>query len=820
MAPFVVPLRSPAATLATAGGKAKSLSQLARAGFPVPAGFVVTTAAYRAFVRETNLQPRILRLAKGDPQADVEEVSAEIRGLFDGGGIPSNVASEIREAHSALCRDPDLAIPLAVRSSATAEDLPGASFAGQQETYLNVRGEQDLLRAVKRCWSSLWTPRALAYRRRQGIDPDAVSLAVVVQLLASASAAGVLFTANPLTGARDEVVIDAAWGLGEAVVSGLVTPDHIVVDKATSLVKQIIVAEKTVLTVPTSSGTEQRAVEADKRSAEVLDIAQVAQLVRLGSSIEAHYSEPQDIEWCLAGDQFWIVQSRPITTLPPEPIIWQSPVPSAKWLKDLQAGEWVTEPVSPLGATTTFDTMIAARQRRMPLQRSPWYAVINGWLYMRADFRLLWLATAPIGLAVNLAKGTLNGHRRMRRRWPDRLRMLAMLEKSNLAKLSDEGLRAHTDRLLAALGWWWWEVTWYTAAAQLGEQVIRKLKVADLPDPAVLFRGNDSLLLEAERALRHAADTGHVDAYLTRFGHFVESADPIHPTLRESPELLTEYLAVAGHSDTGPDERLIRSRRERAAAETLVHAVRGPRGFLVRRMLSIGQSCAAHVDDAVFHLQRVLALIRAAFLEAGLRLSGAEAVERAEDVFYLERDEVWSPGPDLASHVAERRQLREHQKRLAPPPFIPPPADPSWNSDRQWRLWSSLAGPAALKRGAQDRNGRRVLVGAPGSPGRAHGIARLIARPDEFHRLQPGDVLVTHATTPIWTPLFNIAAAAVTEVGGPFSHAAIVAREFGIPLVNGAVDATREIADGTAIVVDGSAGIVELTSTTAPAPGR
>jgi pyruvate,water dikinase len=500
--------------------------------------------------------------------------------------------------------------------------------------------------------------------------------------MVSASVAGVLFTANPLTGARDEVVIDAAWGLGEAVVSGLVTPDHIVVDKATGLVKQTAVAEKTVLTLPTSSGTEQRAVEADKRIAQVLDAAQVAQLVRLGSSIEAHYREPQDIEWCLAGHQFWIVQSRPITTLPPEPIIWQSPVPDAKWLKDLQAGEWVTEPVSPLGATTTFDTMIAARQRRMPLQRSPWYAVINGWLYMRADFRLLWLATAPIGLVVNLAKGTLNGHRRMRRRWPDRLTRLALLEKSNLAKLSDEELRAHTDRLLAALSWWWWEVTWYTAAAQLGEQVIRKLKVADLADPAVLFRGNDSLLLEAERALRHAANTGQVDAYLAQFGHFVESADPIHPTLRESPELLTQYLAVAHHSHIGPDERLIRSRRERAAAETLVRAVRGPRGYLVRRMLGIGQSCAAHVDDAVFHLQRVLALVRVAFLEAGRRLSGAGAVERAEDVFYLERGEVWSaPEPDRAFRITRRRQLRERHKRLAPPPFIPPPDDPSWTND-------------------------------------------------------------------------------------------------------------------------------------------
>lgn len=825
MAPLILLLGSSAATLAIVGGKGENLSRLTRAGFPVPPGFVVSTAAYRAFLRANDLQPRIVALAKKESEADVGEVSAAIRRLFEGGSIPSRLANEIRRAYSALCPDGEAPIPLAVRSSATAEDLPGASFAGQQETYLNVRGEQDLLRAVKRCWSSLWTPRALAYRSRQGIDPGAVSLAVVVQVMVPASAAGVLFTANPLTGARDEIVIDAAWGLGEAIVSGLVTGDHIIADKAAGSVRQMVVADKAVLTAPTSGGTGERAVAADKRSAQVLDAAQVAQLVRLGTGIEAHYHGPQDIEWCLAGDQFWIVQSRAITTLPPEPVRWDSPVPGAKWLKDLQAGEWATEPVSPLGATTTFDTMIAARQRRMPLQRPPWHAVINGWLYVRADFRLLWLATAPIGLAVNLAKGTLNGHRRMRRTWPGRLAMLASLEKTGLTTLPDDELRAHADRLLAALGWWWWEVTWYTAGAQLSEQVIRKLKVADLADPAVLFRGNDSLLLDAERAMRHAADTGQADAYLARFGHFVESADPVHPTLRESPDLLTQYLAVARYSDIGPDERLIRSHRERAAAETLVRAVPGPRGFVERRMLSIGQSCAAHADDAVFHLQRVLALVRAVFLEAGRRLSRAGVVERAEDVFYLERGEVWSPEPDQTSRVAQRRLLRDRQKRLAPPPFIPPLSHPSWDSDRQWKLWSSLAGATTLRRGAQDRNGRRVLVGTPGSPGRARGTARLIMRPDDFHRFQPGDVLVAHATTPIWTPLFNIAAAAVTEVGGPFSHAAIVAREFGIPLVNGAVDATSDIADGTFIVVDGSTGIVELPSTTTrpeppPVPNR
>ena len=160
--------------------------------------------------------------------------------------------------------------------------------------------------------------------------------------------------------------------------------------------------------------------------------------------------------------------------------------------------------------------------------------------------------------------------------------------------------------------------------------------------------------------------------------------------------------------------------------------------------------------------------------------------------------------------MVQRRLLREQQKRLAPPAFIPPLSDPAWGSDPQWKMFSSALGAVVLQRGVQEHNGRRILVGTPGSPGRARGTARVITGPDDFPRFHLGDVLVAHATTPIWTPLFNIASAAVTEVGGPFSHAAIVAREFGIPLVNGALDATQAIADGTPIVVEGSAGIVEL----------
>jgi pyruvate,water dikinase len=211
----------------------------------------------------------------------------------------------------------------------------------------------------------------------------------------------------------------------------------------------------------------------------------------------------------------------------------------------------------------------------------------------------------------------------MQRLWPPQLTALDDLEKTELKKFSEDGLHSHVDRLLEILGWWWWEVTWYAAAALIGEQIIPKLNV-----PAVLFRGNDSLLLEAERALRQAAHTGEIKTYLAMFGHFVESGDPIHLTLRESPDLLAQHLAAARRSEISPDERLQRIRRERTEAERLVHSLPGTRGFLARWILKLSQGHAAHTDDAVFHFQRVLSLIRATFLEVGRRLTSAGVIEQ------------------------------------------------------------------------------------------------------------------------------------------------------------------------------------------------
>ncbi|MDY7041611.1 MAG: PEP/pyruvate-binding domain-containing protein, partial [Chloroflexota bacterium] len=262
---YTITLDDPRATLAIAGGKGASLARLVAAGLPVPGGFHVTTEAYWQFVDENDLQPRIvaaLETADPDQPATLEAASHTIRELFSQAEMPPAIAGAVAQAYAELAgQNPTVA----VRSSATAEDLPDASFAGQQETYLNVKGADDVLEAVKRCWASLWTARAIGYRQRQDIDQGTVSLAVVVQLLVPAEAAGIMFTANPVSGMRDQAMISAAWGLGEAVVGGLVTPDSITVDKATGEVLARETADKQVMTVRVDKGTEERPVPPELR---------------------------------------------------------------------------------------------------------------------------------------------------------------------------------------------------------------------------------------------------------------------------------------------------------------------------------------------------------------------------------------------------------------------------------------------------------------------------------------------------------------------------------------------------------------------------
>src|SRR5688572_29111171 len=304
--------------VAVVGGKGANLGELSRIeGLRVPAGFCVTTDAFQRIMAEApSIDDRLDRLSrlKPDDREAIRALSAEIRRTLEGVAIPDDLAAAITRPLGRLGEDS----AYAVRSSATAEDLPTASFAGQQDTYLNVVGPVATLHHVRRCWASLFTERAVTYRLRNGFDHRKVHMAVVVQQMVFPQSSGILFTADPVTGDRKVATVEASFGLGEALVSGLVTADAYKV-RGGGVITKAIATKQLAINASPSGGTQEQAIEPERQAQPAVTDAQVVRLVQLGRRIEAHFGRPQDIEWCLVDDDFQIVQSRPITTLFPVP---------------------------------------------------------------------------------------------------------------------------------------------------------------------------------------------------------------------------------------------------------------------------------------------------------------------------------------------------------------------------------------------------------------------------------------------------------------------------------------------------------------------
>lgn len=309
-------------SLGVAGGKAMNLGELTRASFPVPAGFCVTTRAYAQAARGSGIEvilEAITKAPKDELVGDrLSDLAGRARAAILNAPVPAEIEGEVIAAYRAL--GGGLSPEVAVRSSATAEDLPGASFAGQQDTYLNVVGEGALIEALRRCWASLWTDRAVAYRTNNRIDHRGVELAVVVQRMVKASVAGVLFTANPVTGRRREAVIDASPGLGEAVVSGAVNPDHFEVQTETGEILVRRLGDKRLVIEAAPGGGTRRVTREDASAHFCVTDDEAREIARLGARVEAHYGAPQDIEWAIDEERsLRLLQARPITTLYPLP---------------------------------------------------------------------------------------------------------------------------------------------------------------------------------------------------------------------------------------------------------------------------------------------------------------------------------------------------------------------------------------------------------------------------------------------------------------------------------------------------------------------
>jgi pyruvate,water dikinase len=303
------------------GGKGANLARLTQLGIPVPPGFCISMLGYQHFIVDTGLARALDRLLTGLDTSDLQQLSAkatDFQQLFLTTNLPSSIAEESIAAYQVLGIRTGVAEPqVAVRSSGTAEDMASASFAGQHDSYMNVRGKDNLADHLKRCWASLWNSHAIYYRHTNHIDHQQVSMAVVVQQMVHAASAGVMFTANPVTGDKSEIIINATWGLGESVVSGMVEPDTIILDKRSTAIKTQTIGLKESMIQPVQGfGTEVLEVPSYLRQQAVLNTEEVSELVRLALKIEEWYGAPQDIEWASDANGFFILQSRPVTGLP------------------------------------------------------------------------------------------------------------------------------------------------------------------------------------------------------------------------------------------------------------------------------------------------------------------------------------------------------------------------------------------------------------------------------------------------------------------------------------------------------------------------
>ncbi|MEV4369587.1 PEP/pyruvate-binding domain-containing protein [Nonomuraea sp. NPDC049637] len=820
----VIPLDDEAAAdLGTAGGKGASLARLARAGLPVPGGFVVTTQAYRSFVA-----------AFGDEIASSGGPGA----LFAAHEIPAGLAEEIRAAHAALGDD----VAVAVRSSATAEDLPELSFAGQQDTFLNVRAD-GLLEAVRRCWASLWNPRAVAYRERNGVPHDDVALAVVVQELVDADAAGIMFTADPVTGARDEIVVNASWGLGEAVVGGQVTPDTITLSGGR--VTGSRVADKTVMTVRTASGTGEEPVPEDLRRAPVLDPAQAVELAALGERIQALYGMPMDVEWARRDGTFAILQARPITGLKPQVEEWNDSLKGDYLWTAGNLGEAIPDVMTP--ATWSF-VQIFIREA-MSASALPGFDLvgnIGGRFYM--NLSVVHSIAAALGMrsrlgAVEQVFGRLPAglevppvrlarweivrrvlpmavtlQRRVRRNIKDlpaflaasrqrceelRERVAATSSGAELADLWTSAIEPHlvtSSRMLEAAG--------RQGGATLVWTRDRLRRLMGEADAEAMLTGvnADGELASLGPVLglgRLARGEISREEFALAYGHRgPHEFEVSRPRPGEDPAWIDAQLAGLRDLRAGTEALLARQEKARAEAWARFAARYPGKEARMRARVRRWNAVVRDRESARSENIRAFWVLRAFVVRAG------ELTGHGDDLFHLYLEEILDVLRGDASALARvpvRRATHERYAALPPyPTVIVGRFDPV--------RWAADPGRRA---DVYDARGFDVPVsdtvtGFPDAPGVVEGVVRVIAGPEDGDRLGPGEILVTTLTNVGWTPMFPRAAAVVTDMGAPLSHASIVARELGIPAVVGTGNATMRLRDGDRVRVDGERGTVEL----------
>jgi pyruvate,water dikinase len=846
--------------VAVVGGKGANLGSLSRIdGVRVPAGFCVTTDAFRRIVAEApsidEQLDRLSRLDRDDRDA-VRTLSAGIRRTIEGTTVPGDLAAAVT---GALARFGDRAA-YAVRSSATAEDLPTASFAGQQDTYLNVVGPDAILRHISRCWASLFTERAVTYRRRNGIDHRAVRMAVVVQQMVFPQAAGILFTADPVTGNRKVASVEAGFGLGEAMVSGLVNADVFTVRDGEVRTKAVGTKELAIHASP-GGGTREVAIEPERQAQPALTDAQVVRLAQLGRRIEAHFDHPQDIEWCLVDDDFRIVQSRPITTLFPIPesgdrenhvyvsvghqqmmtdpmkplglSFWQmtTPAPMAE-----AGGRLFVDVTQRLASPASRTGLLEALGRSDPLIGDALRTLLDrdGFIRPLPDEGSpgpLFGAPTPIETDPAIVTELIGdseasiaaAEREIRTKSGEALLDFILADIQELRRILFDP-QSHRVFMSAMEAAWWLNdqlQAWLgekNAADTLTQSVphnvtsemgLALLDVADVirPHPEVvafLEHVEDEGFLDGLAELpggREARDA--VEKWLETYGmRGVGEIDITRPRWSERPSTLVPViLGNIKNFEPGAGARRFEQGRQEAWAkeQELLERVRA---------LPDGERKADEVKRMIDRVRTFIGyreypkygMVSRYFVYKRALLGEAERLVRAH-LLREEEDIFYLTFAELhdvvrTNHVDDQLIGRRKDAFRSYRALTPPRV---------------LTSDGEVVAGAYRRDDvpTGALVGLPVSAGVVEGRARVVLDMAQAD-LEAGDILVTAYTDPSWTPLFVAISGLVTEVGGLMTHGAVIAREYGLPAVVSVVDATRLIPDGQRIRVHGTDGYVEL----------
>jgi rifampicin phosphotransferase len=825
---------------AVVGGKGAHLGELSRIeGIRVPPGFCVTTNAFRQVMAEApsidDLLDRLSRLDPGDREA-IRDLSTEIRRTLEGVAIPGDVAAAITRALARLGEH----AAYAVRSSATAEDLPTASFAGQHDTFLNIVGPAAILQHVSRACASLFTERAVTYRLRNGFDHRKVQMAVVVQRMVFPHAAGVLFTADPVTSNRKVALVEAGFGLGEALVSGEVNPDAYKVRDGDVVARAV--------------ATEQPA----------LTDAQVVQLVQLGRRIEAHFGRPQDIEWCLADDGFQVVQSRPITTLFPIPAAGDG---ENHVYVSVGHQQMMTDPMKPLGISLwrlTSPALMREAGGRLFVEVTPRLASLSSrasvvealgrsdpligdalqTILDRGDFIPTLPDDGPTGPSagggpapietdpaivtelIGRTQASIAAVRRdIRARSGPALLDFILADIQELKRILFDP-RSHQVFMSAMDATWWLNEKlqeWLgekNAADTLTQSVpnnvtsemgLALLDVADVirPHPEVvafLETVEDEDFLDELAELdggREARDA--IRAWLENYGmRCIGEIDVTRPRWSERPaSLVPVLLGNVKNFEPGAGERRFEQGRQEALdnAQELLDRLRAlPDGERkadeAERMIDRVRTFIGYREYPKYGMICRYFVYKQALLKEAERLVQAHVLREKEDIFYLSLQELHDV---VRTHRVDDELIRRRKDAFRSYQALTPP-----------RVLTS-DGEAIAGSYRRDNAPPGALIGLPVSSGTIEGRARVVLDVAEAE-LEPGDILVTAYTDPSWSPLFVAIQGLVTEVGGLMTHGAVIAREYGLPAVVGVEHATRLIRDGQRIRVHGTDGYVEVVA--------